>query len=251
MDSLLPFLQGLAPLQHAGLARRTPVRRLFRHNAVDGYQFTRNAGAAYDLRMLPSKPGFLLLLTALSISSAGFLCHAQQAQPTAAIRYHFGDDRDGKLGWANPDFDDSAWIQPKDGRIPSPPAAPGGFLWTRQRIAVQQDASGSSSIRVIQKAFGPFSFILCSSEMYVNGRRVGRRGSFPPNVEPVATNTGSVFDLPPNLVRPGTVAVVAYREWYQPDMRWPGTAHSTTFELGDSSRLRFEDHTEHLTSPLV
>ena len=24
MDSLLPFLQGLAPLQHAGLARRTP-----------------------------------------------------------------------------------------------------------------------------------------------------------------------------------------------------------------------------------
>jgi hypothetical protein len=27
MDSLFPFLQGLAPLQHAGLARRTPNSR--------------------------------------------------------------------------------------------------------------------------------------------------------------------------------------------------------------------------------
>src|ERR1019366_5498152 len=83
---------------------------------------------------------------------------AVQAQTSPPIRYHFGDDPDGKLGWADPRFDDSAWLQPKGGRTPSPPAAPGGFLWTRQRIAVLQDASGSSSIRVIQKAFGPFSF---------------------------------------------------------------------------------------------
>ena len=32
MDSLFPFLQGLAPLQHGGLARRTAVDRLTGNN---------------------------------------------------------------------------------------------------------------------------------------------------------------------------------------------------------------------------
>jgi hypothetical protein len=59
--------------------------------------------------MLPRTSGLLVFCVALSATSAGFLCHAQPAQPSQPVRYHFGDDPDGKFGWAAPSFDDSTW----------------------------------------------------------------------------------------------------------------------------------------------
>jgi hypothetical protein len=63
----------------------------------------------YDSAMLPRTSGLLLLCTALAATSAGFLCHAQPAQSAATVRYQFCDHPDGKVGWANPSFDDSDW----------------------------------------------------------------------------------------------------------------------------------------------
>ena len=77
--------------------------------------------------MLPRPSGLLAICIAHFLSSTGLLSRAQQIQPTAIIRYHFGDDRDGKLGWTNPNFDDSAWPQAKDGRWPLPLPAPDSF----------------------------------------------------------------------------------------------------------------------------
>ena len=78
--------------------------------------------------MLPRTPGLLVLILVLSASCAGLLCPAQQAQPSAPVRYHFGDDPDGKLGWANPSFDDSAWPIAIDGQWPMPPFYYNGFI---------------------------------------------------------------------------------------------------------------------------
>jgi hypothetical protein len=101
------------------------------------------------------------------------LCHAQQAQPAAAVRYHFGDD----LRWADPAFDDSAWQVAKNGRMPAPPAAPDGFEWTRARVTMPGDAYGPLAIRV--NDIGLLSSAV-SFELFVNGQSVARRGSFPP-----------------------------------------------------------------------
>ena len=162
--------------------------------------------------MLPRTSGLLAIFIALSVSSAGLLCRAQQTQPTAIIRYHFGDDPDGKLGWANPNFDDSAWPQAKNGRWPLPLPAPDSFEWTRVRVTVPADASGRLAIKVSDPYHALISF-----EIFVNGRPAVQRGTFRPNPEPVLVLwPGSVFDLPAGLARPGETVVVAYRGWFQP-----------------------------------
>src|ERR1700692_4778968 len=97
--------------------------------------------------MLPRKSGLLLLLTAMSAGSAGFLCHAQQAQAPPTVSYPFGDDPDGKLGWANPNFDDSAWPVAKDGKWPMPAFYSDGFVWVRVRVPLSSETHAPLAIR--------------------------------------------------------------------------------------------------------
>ena len=192
--------------------------------------------------MRPRTSGLLAIFMALSVSSAGLLCRAQQAQPTAIIRYHFGDDPDGKLGWANPNFDDSAWPQAKDGRWPLPLPAPDSFEWTRVRVTVPADASGRLAIKVSDPYHALISF-----EIFVNGRPAVQRGTFPPDPEPVLVLwPGSVFDLPAGLTRPGETVVVAYRVWFQPSNWTPAAYRSTTFEIGESRILHLAGRADHL-----
>jgi len=194
--------------------------------------------------MLPRTSGFLAIFIALAVNSAGLLCRAQQTQPTATIRYHFGDDPDGKLGWANPNFDDSAWPQAKDGRWPLPLPAPDSFEWTRVRVTVPADASGQLAIKVSDPYHALMSF-----EIFVNGRPAVQRGTFRPNPEPVLVLwPGSVFDLPSGLARPGETVVVAYRVWFQPSNWMPAAYRSTTFEIGESRILRLAGRADHLRS---
>ena len=192
--------------------------------------------------MLPRTSGLLAIFIALSVSSAGLLCRAQQTQPTAIIRYHFGDDPDGKLGWANPNFDDSAWPQAKNGRWPLPLPAPDSFEWTRVRVTVPADASGRLAIKVSDPYHALISF-----EIFVNGRPAVQRGTFPPNPEPVLVLwPGSVFDLPAGLARPGETVVVAYRVWFQASNWTPSAYRSTTFEIGESRILHLAGRADHL-----
>jgi phosphoserine phosphatase RsbU/P len=194
--------------------------------------------------MLPRTSGLLAIFIALSVSSPGLLCRAQQTQPTAIIRYHFGDDPDGKLGWANPDFDDSAWPQAKNGKWPLPLPAPDSFEWSRVRVTVPADASGRLAIKVSDPYHALISF-----EIFVNGRPAVQRGTFRPNPEPVLVIwPGSVFDLPAGLARPGETVVVAYRVWFQPSNWTPAAYRSTTFEIGESRILHLAGRADHLRS---
>ncbi len=71
-----------------------------------------------------------LLSTALCMLALTATAQQGPHQPLD-IRYHFGDDPNGKLGWANPDFDDSAWPIQTDGNFPLTPAHSDGFVWVR------------------------------------------------------------------------------------------------------------------------
>jgi hypothetical protein len=130
-----------------------------------------------------------------------------------------GDDPEGKLGWAKPDFDDSAWPVAADGKWPMPALKSDGFLWVRVRIPVPPSArvpqlappailvTGSTGPEILQYA--------AADETYVNGVLAGRRGSVPPRAELVLTGHDVVFDLPSELVQPANTALVAYRAWYR------------------------------------
>ena len=101
--------------------------------------------------MLPRTPLRVALFALLAV----FLCvppaRAQQTQPPAEIRYHFGDESDGKLGWANPNFDDSAWPIAKDGSWPTPPIDSDGFVWVRYHIPSPELAAGIHRVKGIRK----------------------------------------------------------------------------------------------------
>lgn len=71
----------------------------------------------------------LTLLLVLGASSAAPVKAQSAAAPQTLVRYHYGDDADGHLGWARRDFDDSSWPIARDGRVPAPPFASDGFLW--------------------------------------------------------------------------------------------------------------------------
>jgi sigma-B regulation protein RsbU (phosphoserine phosphatase) len=158
--------------------------------------------------MLPRASGILLLFTALSTISAGLLCHAQQAQP---VRYHFGDDPDGKLGWANPTFDDSAWTVAQSGLVPSRSRETNRFLWVRIRVQVPNNTNAPLALHLDDLGVQPMAW-----QVFVNGQAVGGQGTFPPHADPADPPVSPVTALPPSLAPPGSVALVALREWYAP-----------------------------------
>jgi len=91
----------------------------------------------------------VLVLLWLTLSAQG----AAWAQGT--IRYHFGDDPEGKLGWADPAFDDSAWPVAVEGRVPQPPFASDGFVWIRVCVVVPGGISGPLTLRSGASRTGP------------------------------------------------------------------------------------------------
>jgi sigma-B regulation protein RsbU (phosphoserine phosphatase) len=102
-------------------------------------------------------------------------------------RFHPGDDPDGKLGWAQPNFDDSKWalIRPVGGWNEQGYQNMGGFAWYRVKVEVADESPLSLYI----------PFCDSSYEIYADGNRIGGLGGMPPHqldVEP----TPRTFALP-------------------------------------------------------
>jgi hypothetical protein len=189
--------------------------------------------------------GVLLLIIVLPSSSAGWLCRPQQAQ----IHYHFGDDRDGRLGWADPGFDDSAWPVAENGRWPVPAASSDGFMWVRVRVPVRSDAAGPLAIRVIRLSSDTGTAI--SDEIFINGQSVAARGGFPPSADPIFSPTGAVVKLPDGLVQPGSTASVACRMWLPLGARWRNSWLETQFEIDANRNLLLLNHDARVTAVLA
>ena len=195
--------------------------------------------------MLSRKSGLLLLLTVLSASLAGLLCHAQQAQPTITIRYHFGDDPDGKLGWANPNFNDSAWPIAKDRQWPMPPFFSDGFVWVRYRIPVRSGVDGPFAVRSWPPFLVAVDINRQAAEIYAGGQLVGRQGGLPPQVDLDLDHRDAVFDLPVSAASPGTTTLVALRTWYPPVSRGPTPTTTWNLSVDESRVLQLARRADH------
>ena len=142
-------------------------------------------------------------------------------------RYHFGDDP----RWADPNFDDSSWPIATQGRWPIPAFYSDGFIWVRVRIPVPGGVADPLAIRDNQNLGATDNGFVAADEVFVNGVRVGSRGSLPPRIELTIHGSDSIFDLPTGLAVPGKTSVVAFRAWYPPDVRWPGNFGRDLFTI--------------------
>jgi Stage II sporulation protein E (SpoIIE) len=127
------------------------------------------------------------------------------AQPV--IRYNYGDNP----AWSSPSLDDGAWPQAQSGSLAAPGYESDGFFWVHARIAVPDGAAPPLAVHV--RTIDDFPNV---EELWVNGRLVGRYGDFPPHARPLVPPQMLVFDLPPGVVQPGSVAVIALRTWDMP-----------------------------------
>jgi sigma-B regulation protein RsbU (phosphoserine phosphatase) len=191
--------------------------------------------------MLPRTPLRVALFALLAV----FLCvppaRAQQTQPPAEIRYHFGDESDGKLGWANPNFDDSAWPIAKDGSWPTPPIDSDGFVWVRYHIPIRADASGPLAVRSWPAAWTT----IIVGDIYAGGLFVGRQGSLPPHPDFSFDRWDTIFDLPASAAVPGKTAVVALSTWYPTGSRVFYSSASWKISVDASRILRLAQRADH------
>jgi sigma-B regulation protein RsbU (phosphoserine phosphatase) len=196
--------------------------------------------------MLPRTPEVLVLFTVLSACTAGLVCPAQQAQPVAPVRYHFGDDPGGKLGWANPNFDDSSWPVAQNGHWPMPYAASGDVAWVRVRVPVRSDASGNLAVHITQKSLPSRGNIRMVVEAFVNGHPVAQLGSFPPHADVSLSAFDFVSDLAPRLAVPGETAIVVLRTWYPPFMHAPDAFATAGVDIDESRDLHLAARADRL-----
>lgn len=172
-------------------------------------------------------------------------------QSDGVTRYHFGDDPDGKLGWADPNFDDSSWPVAQQGHWPIPAFYSDGFMWVRVRIPVSSSIAGPMAIRDTQNFGASDNGFVAADEVFVNDVLVGSRGGLPPRIELKVYGRDSVFELPPHLTVPGKTAVVAFRAWYPPDVRWPGNFGNEIFAIDTSRALHLAAYSDHVTAQLA
>ena len=89
------------------------------------------------------------------------------------VRFHTGDDADGKLGWASPGFDDSSWALISSDKNWSVQGYKnyGGFAWYRFRVVLQhQHRQLALYIPLLRTSF----------QVFVDGRLIGQVGGLPP-----------------------------------------------------------------------
>ena len=193
--------------------------------------------------MLPRTSLRIAFFALLCFFTAAGTARAQQTQPPAEIRYHFGDDPDGHLGWANPNFDDSAWPVAKDGQWPLPPLDSNGFIWLRYHIPIRADASGPLAVRSWRA--GPGLAGIFVGNIYAGGLLVGRQSSFPPHPEFDPDHRDEIFDLPASAAAPGKTAVVALSAWYSTGSRAFESSASWKLSVDDSRILRIAQRADH------
>lgn len=115
-------------------------------------------------------------------------------------RFSIGDDQ----RWAQPDFDDGNWS-----RIGVPGyweddgyGGYNGYAWYRRTFKFSDDPN--------QRTYLLLGRIDDANEVYVNGRKVGEHGTFPPNYTS-AWNLDRAYVLPPGTLHQGRANVVAVR----------------------------------------
>jgi hypothetical protein len=160
----------------------------------------------------------LLALVAILCARAQVVDFQNERQPVVEIhdlwRFHTGDDPDGKLGWADPGFDDSSWKLLHSDRPWTVQGYPGysGMAWYRFQV-------------VLPANHQPLALwipeISTSYQVFASGRLIGQLGGLPPRekvVRSFAVGTQQLIPLPSDLTSRGGPLTIAIRVWQWP--RW-------------------------------
>jgi hypothetical protein len=156
--------------------------------------------------------------------------HPKSVSLEGQWRFHLGDDPDGKLGWADPAFDDSQWtlLRSSDTWSEQGYKDYSGFAWYRFKVIVSAQ-SRHLGILVPQ--------LRTSYEIFADGKLVGRLGGIPPNGRYVV-GFDQIFPIPAESSFASQPIVIAVRVW---SMNWlahlgGGPAGAPTF--GEMSALK-------------
>jgi hypothetical protein len=151
-------------------------------------------------------------------------------------RFHPGDDPDGKLGWANPDFDDSSWplLRSNIGWGEQGYRGYTGLAWYRFRVVMPKEHRpwGISLPRV-----------LTSYQIFADSRLIGQFGGMPPHAQYVV-GYDQVYALPADLsshTSPGHAITFAIRVWQWPRLpQGVSGGPTSTTRVGEIDSLRMQ-----------
>ena len=188
---------------------------------------------------MPARIRFPLLAVLLAICASAPACaqvfdldrdRVPMAELNGAMRFHLGDDSDGKLGWASTGFDDSSWQLISGDRDWAGQGYPnvGGMAWYRFKIQVPAHHP--------QLALA-VPFLLTSYQVYADGALIGQMGGMPPNPRVVQPQP-LVFRLPRVPEGQPQTVVIAIRVWHWPAWaRFYGGGMYEPLRVGDAGSL--------------
>jgi hypothetical protein len=160
------------------------------------------AGAQANTPAVVEKPAFA--------SEPAVFDLEHQREPVMALdglwRFQTGDDVDGKLGWAQPAFNDSAWALIRGDRNWSQQGYRdyGGVGWYRAQVKV---ADGGKPLAIYLPMVGT------NYQLYVDGKLIGALGEMPPEPTTLYASEPHVYTLP---AAHGDVMTLALRVWQSP-----------------------------------
>jgi sigma-B regulation protein RsbU (phosphoserine phosphatase) len=163
--------------------------------------------------------------------------HSQTISLDGLWRFYLGDDPDGRLGWANPAFNDSNWQLLRSDTSWSEQGYKNytGFAWYRFKVLLP-DRHGKLAICIPR--------LRTSYQIFANGRLIGQFGGMPPRGEYII-EFDHIVPLPPQEPPSGHALSIAIRVWH---MGWfdkgnGGPAGSATFgEVSALNVLKAQDN---------
>jgi len=154
-----------------------------------------------------------------------------------AWRFHPGDSpvHNGKLDWAQPGFNDSAWALLKGDRSWSVQGyeGMGGYAWYRCSIAIPPGERPTSML---------LAPIMTGWRVFVDGREAGGAGNMPPSHTPNPSLSFKQIPLTAGGSATARTIEVAVRVWHSP--MWAGYVGGGFYQAGslagDPARLASE-----------
>ena len=146
------------------------------------------------------------------------------------VRFHTGDDPDGKLGWADPNFDDSQWPLIRSDRDFSQQGYKdySGMAWYRFRVVLPRE----------HRPFGLYiRHLLTCYQIFAGGQLIGQFGQLPPHER--AFRGGRYVYLLPAESNHSESLLIAIRVWHWPAWaRYAGGGLWVSPRIGDADTLR-------------
>jgi Stage II sporulation protein E (SpoIIE) len=147
-------------------------------------------------------------------------------------RFHTGDDPDGKLGWAQPGFDDSSWKLLRSDQPWEEQGYKGysGMAWYRFHVVLPTNHSPMSLY---------IPGIANSYQVFAGGQLIGQFGGLPPHERVLLrSGPGQLMPIPAGMDSGDGAVTFAIRVWNSPRyLATGGGGPSAAVRIGDAGLL--------------